>query len=383
MEVAVLMAESDRNRGREGTREGSLPERAPRGSRPRRLAVALPLLAAACAGLKGPEPAEYVFYPAAPEKPRIQYLATYNSEWDVTGPMDRLEMFILGERVAGRIIKPYGVAIHDEKIFVCDTIAGAVFVLDLVERGIESLGDKAPGRLKKPINIAVDADGTRYVADRALKRIMVYDDQNRYLTAFGGPEVWAPTDVLIAGDELYVSDLDHGQIVVVDKNSGEELERLGREGYEEAQFMFPTNLARDRDGNLYVADTANYRIQKVDRRGRPLQQIGEAGDAPGNFARPKGVAVDDEGRIYAVDAAFMNIQVFDAEGRLLMAFSAAGTEPGDMYLPAKVEIDYDHIGLFADRVAPGYELEYLILVTNQYGPNKISVYGFLKQPAGD
>jgi DNA-binding beta-propeller fold protein YncE len=348
-----------------------------------RLAVALPLLTAACAGTRGAQQAEYIFYPAPPEQPRIQYLTTFNSEWDVTGPMDRLEMFVLGERAAGRIIKPYGVAIHDGKILVCDTVAGAVFVLDLVNRGIESLGEKAPGRLKKPINIAVDTDGTRYVADRALKRVLVYDDQNRYLNAFGSPEAWAPTDVLVAGDHLYVSDLDHGQIVVVDKSSGEELERLGREGFEEAQFMFPTNLARDRDGNLYVSDTANYRIQKVDRRGRPLLQIGEAGDAPGNFARPKGLAVDDEGRIYAVDAAFMNVQIFDAEGRLLLAFGPAGTEPGDMYLPAKVELDYDHLGLFADRVAPGYELEYLILVTNQYGPNKISVYGFLKQPAGD
>ena len=377
------MAESDRSRGREGTRESPPPERSPRRSRRRCLAVALPLLAAACAGLKGPQQAEYIFYPAPPEEPRIQYLTTYNSEWDVTGPMDRLEMFVLGERTAGRIMKPYGVAIHDGKIFVCDTVAGAVFVLDLVERGIESLGEKAPGGLKKPVNIAVDADGTRYVADRALKRVLVYDDQNRYLKAIGSPEVWAPTDVLIAGDELYVSDLDNGQIAVVDKSSGEELERLGREGFDEAEFMFPTNLARDRDGNLYVADTANYRIQKVDRRGRPLLQIGEAGDAPGNFARPKGVALDGEGRIYAVDAAFMNVQIFDAEGRLLLVFGNAGTAPGDMYLPAKVAIDYDHLGLFADRVAPGYELEYLILVTNQYGPNKISVYGFLKQPVGD
>ena len=39
--------------------------------------------------------------------------------------------------------------------------------------------------------------------------------------------------------------------------------------------------------------------------------------------------------------------------------------------------------LFSDLVAPGHELEYLILVSNQYGPNKVGVYGFLKQPAGD
>jgi hypothetical protein len=79
----------------------------------------------------------------------------------------------------------------------------------------------------------------------------------------------------------------------------------------------------------------------------------------------------------------MNGQIFDPEGQLLLVLGKAGGEPGDMYLPAKVRIDYDNVGLFADKVAPGHEVEYLIIVTNQYGPNKISVYGFLKQNAGE
>jgi sugar lactone lactonase YvrE len=376
----MLMPEGDR----EGIRATNAPSRSPRWpARPRRLVVALVVLAAGCAGPGALQEAEPVFYPNLPETPRIQYLTSISSEWDVTGPLDWLERFVLGERQAGQIIKPYGVAIHQGKVFVCDTMAGAVFVLDLVNNKIEEIGARPPGQLRKPINLAVDTDGTRYVADRLLDRILVYDDQNHYLKAFGGPKVWAPTDVVIAGDELYVSDLDNGQIVVLEKSSGEELDRLGKEGSGEAQFMFPTNLALDRDGNIYVADTANYRIQKIDDRGRPLQQVGAAGDALGHFARPKGIDVDDEGRLYAVDAAFANIQLFDAEGALLLVFGGAGAEPGDMYLPAKVRLDYDHVELFANRVAAGYEVEYLIFVTNQYGPNKINVYGFLKQAAGD
>jgi DNA-binding beta-propeller fold protein YncE len=151
----------------------------------------------------------------------------------------------------------------------------------------------------------------------------------------------------------------------------------------EAEFIFPTNLTVDSDGNIYVSDTLNYRIQKVDAEGNPLMEIGSAGDGLGQFARPKGVAVDREGRLYAVDAAFSNVQIFNPEGQLLLVLGGAGGEPGKMYLPAKVKIDYDNVALFADRVAPGHELEYLILVTNQYGPNKISVYGFLKQDTAE
>ena len=46
---------------------------------------------------------------------------------------------------------------------------------------------------------------------------------------------------------------------------------------------------------------------------------------------------------------------------------------------AQVEIDYDNVDLFADRVAPGHKVEYLILVTSQFGANKVNVYGFLEQ----
>ena len=95
------------------------------------------------------------------------------------------------------------------------------------------------------------------------------------------------------------------------------------------------------------------------------------------------VSVDRENRLYAVDAAFSNVQIFNAEGQLLLVLGAAGAEPGDMYLPAKIAIDYDNVELFADWVAPGHEVEYLILVTNQYGPHKINVYGFQKESTSD
>jgi len=48
-----------------------------------------------------------------------------------------------------------------------------------------------------------------------------------------------------------------------------------------------------------------------------------------------------------------------------------------MWLPAKIFVDYKNINFFEDFVVPAFELKYLIYVTNQYGPDKINVYGFL------
>jgi DNA-binding beta-propeller fold protein YncE len=122
----------------------------------------------------------------------------------------------------------------------------------------------------------------------------------------------------------------------------------------------------------------NTQVLKFDDRGELLQTFGSLGRRLGQFVRPKGVAVDHEGRLYVVDAASGIVQIFDSDGELLLFFGGMGNRPGELYLPAKVVIDYDNVGLFADRVAPGYKLEYLVLVTSQYGGNKVSVFGFLE-----
>ena len=91
---------------------------------------------------------------------------------------------------------------------------------------------------------------------------------------------------------------------------------------------------------------------------------------------PKGVAVDRDGRIFVVDAANQNIQIFDKEGHLLMWFGEPDASDAPLDLPAKVIIDYEHVSLFQKFAAPNFRLEYLVIVTNQYGERKVSVYGF-------
>jgi hypothetical protein len=347
--------------------------------------LALCLLSASCAFLRGVRDGDrgrrgepLVFYPDLPQEPRIQYLSTYTSHSDVTGGPSFFQRFILGERDDPELGKPYGIAIYGDEIFVCDSKRGAVAIFDLRSRAVALFGDQPPGRLVKPVNIAIDPDGRRYVTDVGLKRLVVYDDENRYETAFGEPDRWSPGDVAIHEDRVYVTDVQNGHVVVFDKESGEQLEQIGRKGSGEGELFFPTNVEVDGAGNVYVADTGNFRVVKFDPRGRFLRQFGSLGRSPGQFARPKGIAVDREDRLYVVDAAFENVQIFDSEGELLLFFASVGNAPGGLNLPAQVEIDYDHVDLFADRVAPGYALEYLIFVSSQFGRNKINVYGFLR-----
>ena len=108
---------------------------------------------------------------------------------------------------------------------------------------------------------------------------------------------------------------------------------------------------------------------------------GRQGVGPGQFARPRGLAVDHEGHLYVVDAATQLVQLFDREGRLLMFFgNPSGSGPGVTSLPAGIAVDYDNVGYFEKFVAPGHKLDYVVFLTNQYGDQKISVYGFLQKP---
>jgi DNA-binding beta-propeller fold protein YncE len=82
----------------------------------------------------------------------------------------------------------------------------------------------------------------------------------------------------------------------------------------------------DREGNIYVNDAFNFRIQKFDPGGNFLKAFGYPGDTLGGFARPKGLGVDREGRVYVVDAAFENVQIFEDETTdlLLWIWTGAG-----------------------------------------------------------
>jgi sugar lactone lactonase YvrE len=324
-----------------------------------------------------------LFYPPAPELPRLQWLTSFTTAQDVEKPPSAFQRFVLGEeKVVRRLDKPYGVAIHDGRIYVCDTNRG-VMVFDLKKRSFGRLaGAEGGGALLQPVNVFVEQNGTTYVSDPARGQVVVFDAKDRFVKAFGAPAEWRPVDAVAYGDELYVADIKNGAVVVLDKQSGRLVRRIGREGQPVENLFMPTNLAFGPDGALYVSDTGKFGILTYGRDGTFRGSIGRLGTTPGTFARPKGVAVDRQGRLYAVDAAFANVQIFNADGRLLLwfgHFGKTGLDPGDLFLPAKVAIDYDNIGYFTSLAAPGFEIQYLVLVTSQFGDNMVNVYGFGRQ----
>jgi len=323
-------------------------------------------------------PQKPVFFPPAPDEPRLQYLTSFSSSDDLEDSSSAFRKFIVGEEHNSKpIVKPYGIAINDNKIYVCDTVHNAVDILDLEKRKFEYFRPKEESQLIDPINLCFDADGNMYVADSRRGQVVIMDKNRAYLGTIGKKSELKPTSVLVRNERIFVCDLKSRSVKVFGLKDRQFMSSIPKEGAkEEAKLFSPTNLAMDEEGNLYVSDTGAFRVQKYDSNGEFLMSIGSHGDALGQFARPKGVAVDKEGRVYVVDAAFENVQIFDKKGKLLLFFAEPGGSPVSLVLPAGIQIDYSLKDYFAPVVDAGFKLEYLVFVTSQYGDRKLSVFGF-------
>lgn len=336
--------------------------------------VALALFAAACAAPVR-KPAAPVFFPPAPELPRIQYLTSFSGLKDIEA-QSAFNRFVLGELQDVKVDKPYGVAVYDGKIYVCDTNA-SVAVFDLKAGSFGPLkGAAGPGKLNQPINISIEPDGTKYVADPVRGQIVAFDRDDEYLDAYGAPGAWRPVDAVPFEDRLYVADVENRVVKVFEKRGGQMVKTIGDKGPGAERLNRPTNLAFDADGFLYVTDAGRFQVVKFDRDGHFKSAVGKPGDNLGHFARPKGIALDRDGRLYAVDASFNNVQVFNEDGRLLMFFGEGGDKSGAFLLPAKVVVDYDNLEYFQKYAAPDFQMEYLIIVTSQFGSRRVNVLAY-------
>jgi DNA-binding beta-propeller fold protein YncE len=328
-----------------------------------------------------------VFFPPPPETPRLQFLKSFSGPEDL-GPVttSAFEKFIAGEpdRVEG-IKTPYGVAIFEGKLYVCDVSKRMVEVFDLRNRTFVYLTKDR--RLMNPVNIYIDDDGAKYIADPTAGLVFVFDKNNNISTMLGKESKINPIDVVVRGSLCYVTDFTSNQIVVMDKTTGREITRLGKKnegqgqaepliGMADGEFSLISNLALDRQGNIYVTDKAGARITQFDRSGAFRRTIGRLGYNIDEFIRPKGITIDKENRIWVVDAGTEVAKIYNQQAQLLLFFGLPGNEPGMMNLPTKIVLDYDNIEFFKQYAVEGANIEFLVLVTNQYGPNKVSVYGF-------
>ncbi len=327
----------------------------------RLLALLLVFTLAACAapekrrlhyGVDEAPEGKRMLWPQPPEVPRYLYAGTltgesnFVSDGERPGGLRRVLNWIVGlagDESAPLVLQRPLAGVVDEagRVYVTDVSRQAVFVFDAVAGQLQ-LWSLADGRrsFAAPAGIARAADGTLFVADAELGLVARLDAKGEPLTPIGRGRLQRPTGLALdaLSGRLFVADT-YAHDIKVFANDGALLNVLGRRGEAAGEFNFPTHVAYA-DGELYVTDTMNSRVQVLDAAtGAPTRTLGERGLYVGNLVRPKGVAVDSERNVYVIESYHDHLLVFDRKGRFLMGFGGVGQGTGKFYLPAGVWTD--------------------------------------------
>lgn len=253
----------------------------------------------------------------------------------------------------GEFSSPTGIALDKEgNIYVADTDNHSIQKFDKTGKFIARWGGEPSsqeGSFYYPRGLAVGANDTLYVSDSGNNRVQKFDLEGNPMQAWGkfgfawrGAEMgvfdvpWG-----VATDQegnLYVSDTSNSRIQKF-KADGTPLLKWGRDGSFDGAFFFPRGVAVDFVGNIFVADESNNRIQKFDARGSFLSKWGREGSGPGQFKAPWGVACDAVGNVYVVDTGNHRIQKFDGNGTFLCAWGNRGKTEGQLNFPYGIAVD--------------------------------------------
>ena len=98
--------------------------------------------------------------------------------------------------------------------------------------------------------------------------------------------------------------------IQVFSREGEFITKWGSEGSGAKQFLHPSGIGTDSEGNVFVADLENHRVQKFTSNGNYITEWGAFGSLPGNFNLPRDVAVATDGAVYVADCNNNRVQVF-------------------------------------------------------------------------
>jgi DNA-binding beta-propeller fold protein YncE len=292
-------------------------------------------------------------WPLPPDEPKIKFVDIIRTNLDLAKKGGITES-IFGQEVVEGLQKPYGVAVDkDGKIYITDL--SRVLILDLKKKDYDYIGaEPGIGQLRVSIGIAAASDGRIFVTDVAAARVYVYAN-GKYVAALGHKdEFMSPSGVALNEKTglIYVSDTRLHVVKVFSLRDYSFIRTIGKNGGHLGEFNYPTNIAVDAEGKLYVVDTGNFRVQIFDKDDQVIKVFGKPGDSPGSFARPKGIAIDSEGHIYVVDTAFQNFQIFDQDGKILLAVGSGGIDPGEFLLPAGITID-DQDRIYVVNQVPG------------------------------
>ena len=233
----------------------------------------------------------------------------------VFDPNGKTSFSILGDQ-GRRLHLPAGVAVDaEDNIYIADSEAGMVLVYNQYGQFVRYIGNfHGENMYERPTGIAIDRKAGRlYLADTPRNLVFILDLQGNVLKRVGtdrhgrgSGEFVSPTQIAVSDRGILVLDAEGTRIQVLDFDGN----RIGY--YRVVVGVAGENgLAVDRDGNIYISYVAKSIIGVYKPDGTPMGTFGQSGSRIGEFLAPRGLWVDASNRIYVADTANARVQVFE------------------------------------------------------------------------
>ncbi len=147
---------------------------------------------------------------------------------------------------------------------------------------------------------------------------------------------------------IYVTDTANHRIRKF-TSDGHFVSEWGNQGAGDGEFDYPDGIAVDSRGFVYVADNENHRIQKFKSDGSFEHAWGTQGSEDSMFDQPRGIAADLIGFVYVADMKNDRIQKFSSEGEFVAKWGTSGTGAGEFHYPVGIASDSLGFLYVADR----------------------------------
>jgi sugar lactone lactonase YvrE len=247
-----------------------------------------------------------------------------------------------GPATSGQLGGPTGLAVNAQaNVYIADTtnnrvrrVTPAGTITTIAGANTAALGDGGPAtsaRLRSPVGLAIDRQGSLYIAEANDARVRKVSPDGTITTIAGtgargssgdgGPatsaKLYFPRGVAVdAQGSVYISDYELQTVRKVNPaGTITTFAGTGRGGFSgdggpatSAQLRYPEGIAVDGSGNVYIADRGNGRVRKVSPAGTITTiagggaSLGDGGAATSaRLSNPEGLAVDAQGNVYIAD----------------------------------------------------------------------------------
>jgi DNA-binding beta-propeller fold protein YncE len=320
-----------------------------------------------------------IVWPNPPAIARVRYLQQFTGEKIEFSQFDKAKQKPKQgwmDRLAGtkpqddrniklpfQLIRTCGLAFDSKgKVYAADQGVSAIFIFDAEKKGeVEMIKNGQDAHFGLINGLAIDDNDRIFVSDLKMHRVSIIGSSSHKEEGSFGAEVLASPGGLAIDVEnrfLYVVDTQNDVVDVFDADNFKLLRKLGVAGKKHlltdpGTFSLPTNVAVDKDGDVYVTDTLNDRVEIFDADGNFITMFGKNGDGPGSLSRPKGIAVDSDQHIWIADAVQQRVKVFNREGQLLIYFGQAGNWPGQFSALYDIAIDRKFNRVVTSEQFPG------------------------------